>query len=128
MQDSSYLLKKALVRVKSGEESFAPADESVTALRDFQSTVKALKCAQESGLIETANFRPPSKRRDIYGLVQQVIVTGGLTLKGEDYLARGPAKTPSQLRKWAVDNLTQLVIGVASGLVVVYIAAKWLGQ
>jgi hypothetical protein len=126
MQDSGDQIKSVLRRVKAGEQSFGPADDSMGSLREFQLTVKCLKAAGERGLIESVVARPPSKTRDMYGLVQLVLVSGGLTLKGEEFLLAPSASPAWKFRKWATDGLTQLIIAVAGGLVVIYLAAKWL--
>ena len=76
------LLKILLKRIQNGERSFAPENENE--IDEFQSTAKRLLFAHENGYIE--KMSQSKSYRVAGGLVNAVIISGGLTFKGERYL------------------------------------------
>lgn len=118
------LLGEVLTRVKNGECTFKPADDSLTALRDFQGIVQALHAASEKKLIASLTVPPASKGRDTYGLTKVALVSGGLTYHGEQYLASPPAQSTST-RAWVMTHLTQIVVGVVSTIIAAILVMLW---
>jgi hypothetical protein len=120
MNESTISMKALLQRVRDGEENFAPANETLEALEDFQFVVKALNTACSERLIESVLVEPHSKDRGTYGMAKAVVVSGGLTTKGVEYLS---AEQPSRVRSWLT---TQIVLAIA-GLILSVIIVGLLG-
>lgn len=106
-------MKAVLRRLKDGEETFTPINETLEALEDFQFVVKTFKQAHSEQLIESVTFQPHNISRGIDGMVNAVIVPGGLTIKGEEYLS---IEQPDPVVSWLT---TQTVIAIGSVIVTV---------
>lgn len=74
-----------LQRIKTGERSFAPENDSLEALEAFQTQVQLLREAENLELVDGLKISPPSKGRDTYGMSRHAIVIGGLSYRGEQY-------------------------------------------
>ena len=97
--------------MKDGEEIFTPANDTLEALEDFQSVVKALKMANSEELVGSVLCQPHSQERGEYGLVKAAIVSGGLTHKGKEYLS---TEQPARFASWLT---TQTVIAIGGVIV-----------
>ncbi|ODB33958.1 hypothetical protein BB427_20345 [Pseudoalteromonas sp. BMB] len=95
------LQKELLQRVHQGELSFSPKDESLESLHEFQSIATRLISAYEQNYIQELMH---SKSYIVAGgLVNAVIIQGGLTFEGEQFLQT--EKESSQQTKGAEDMI-----------------------
>ena len=104
-------MKALLQLVKDGEETFTPTNDTLEALEDFQFAVKRFKTAHSEQLIESITVQPHSQARGTDGMIKTVIVSGGLTAKGEEYLS---TEQPGRFRSWLTK---QIVIAIISTIV-----------
>jgi hypothetical protein len=79
------LTKSILREIANGKNKFEPQDSSIQAIKEFQPIAKRLKSAHEKNLISKAFFQVTGTR-EIHGMYITVLVSGGLTLGGEEYL------------------------------------------
>ncbi len=79
-------MREILSRIHdNGEMSFQPKDDSPAAVKEFQAIAKRLVAAHEKGYLVNAHFRV-SNMRETAGYTLHVIVNGGLTFEGEQFL------------------------------------------
>ena len=69
----------------NGEMSFQPKDDSPAAVKEFQAIAKRIRAAHEKGYLVNANFLV-SNMEETAGYTLNVIVNGGLTFEGEQFL------------------------------------------
>lgn len=117
-------LKDILLQVQLGERKFAPAFPSPEAIAHFQPVARQLKTAFDSGLIENATFTL-SKRRDMYNSVVLVVLSGGLTHKGEGYLSSPSRSEPSAFRTWLVMHTSEMIFAIVGSIITAIILTTW---
>jgi hypothetical protein len=116
-------MQEALRMVQSGVGNFAPSSDSPNDLRAFQPLAKALFAAHQDGLLNSASFIV-SKKRDTHDMYVTVVTSGGLTYKGDQWLATA-SNQPSETRKWLIDSAAKIVIGVFIAILAAAIAWLW---
>jgi len=113
-----------LKRIKTGARRFAPENDSLEALKAFQTQVQLLREAEKLGLVDGLKIANPSKGRDTYGLSQYAIIRGGLSDRGEQYLAVPPRRA-SKMRAWVVDHLAQIAVGAIGAVIAAIVISRW---
>jgi hypothetical protein len=84
-------LEVVLEEIRAGKKSFQPATRADQDMRDFQPIAKMLVYAHREQLLESCVPHKESETgHDYYDLV---VVPGGLSYKGELYLAETPPKS-----------------------------------
>ena len=116
MNETVNSMKALLQRVKDGEEQFAPDKETLEALEDFQLVVESLKMACSEQLIKSISVQPHSNDRGTHGMVKAVVVSGGLTIKGVEYLS---ADQPSRFRSWFTTQIVLAIAGTVLGVIII---------
>ena len=116
MNESVISMKALLQRVKDGEAQFAPEKETLEALEDFQFVVKTLRMACSEQLIESISVQPHSNDRGTHGMVKTVVVSGGLTIKGVEYLS---ADQPSRFRSWFTTQIVLAIVGTVLSVIII---------
>ena len=101
------LMREILLKVQSGVSKFEPEGDSVEELGKFQLLAKRLYAAHQDGLIHEAKFIV-SRMRNTHGWFKAAFVSGGLTYKGEQWLSASRKQSPL-IRKWLIDNATQII-------------------
>jgi len=81
-------LESILRKVQSGERYFSPASNSDDEIQEFQRIAKILRHADTEGLISRCNFYVSQETGD--DLCYDAHASGGLTYKGEQFLATPP--------------------------------------
>ena len=79
------LTKSLLREIANGKTKFEPEDDSPKKIKEFQHLAIRLKSAYEKKLMREAHFQV-SRLRDIHGMYITVLISGGLTFEGEQYL------------------------------------------
>lgn len=77
--------RSLLREISDGKNSFEPTSNSPNDIREFQATAKRIKSAYERNLINKAFFQI-SRARESHGMFVTVLISGGLTFEGEQYL------------------------------------------
>lgn len=77
-------LNEVLKEIQKGRTKFDPMSQSEADMRDFQSLAKALIHAHHEGLLE--DFLPHKNTETSHNWYDLIIVKGGLSYKGEQYL------------------------------------------
>lgn len=114
-------LVKILRRIKQGEMSFEPANQTQHALDEFQIIGKAIAHADKEGLLEKCLISKNSTGKDLF--YDSAHVIGGLTFKGEEFLKR-----KTTVNGWLNHNLSSIItwlFGIFAGLILAMLA-KWL--
>ncbi|MCG7569292.1 hypothetical protein MHM89_05055 [Pseudoalteromonas sp. CNC9-20] len=116
------LLKELLQRVREGQSSFSPKDESLESLQEFQPIATRLISAYEQNYIQ--ELKHSKSYRVAGGLVNAVIISGGLTFEGEQFLQT--EKGSSQQTKGSEDiiDLKPNFFGIGINLNAIY--KKWI--
>ena len=86
--------------------------------------IQVLIEAERQELIAGLKVGPASKGRNTYGLVSVALVNGGLTYRGEEYLAAPPQKV-SEVRAWIMAHLAQIVVSVIGSVVTAIIIKQY---
>ncbi len=79
------LTKTILREIADGKNKFEPSGNSNQEIREFQPIAKRLKSAHEKKLIREAYFQITNTREN-HGMFITILISGGLTLEGEQYL------------------------------------------
>ncbi len=119
MSQSSNSMKALLQLVKDGEVTFTPANDTLEALEDFQFVVQRFKTAHSEQLIESVAIQPHNVARGTDGLIKTVVVSDGLTAKGEEYLS---TEQPDRFRSWLTNQIVIAVISTVVGIILIGIA------
>lgn len=83
-------MREIIRRIHDNREmNFQPKDDSSEAVKEFQAIAKRLRAAHEKGYLVNAHFRF-SNMRETGGYILHVIVNGGLTFEGEQFLYSPP--------------------------------------
>lgn len=91
------LLKELLKEISEGKKLFKPEDTSETSMEAFQPIAKALVYANKCGYLDKCNIHRES--RTSHGWYDLILVQGGLSYLGKEYLATGASSTaPQELR------------------------------
>jgi hypothetical protein len=77
-------LKVILNNIENGQYIYQPEQDDFESLKSFQDTAKRLMFAKEEGYI--FDLKHQVDHRNPGGLVRNLLVKGGLTLKGEQFL------------------------------------------
>lgn len=112
-------MKALLQLVKDGEETFVPTNDTLEALEDFQFAVKRFKAAHSEQLIKSISVQPHSETRGTDGMIKAVIVSGGLTAKGEEYLS---TEQPGRFRSWVTNQIVIAIISTIIGIILIGLA------
>ena len=79
-------LREILQEIKKGTTAFEPASSADSDMEDFQAIAKTLIFADDEGLLEKCI--PHKESMTSHGWYDLVLVNGGLSYKGEKFLAQ----------------------------------------
>lgn len=79
------LTKSILKEISTGKSEFKPDDNSEEPIKEFQKIAKRIKFAYDQNLIKDARFQK-SHQRNTHGMYIMVLISGGLTFEGEQYI------------------------------------------
>lgn len=94
-------LREILQEIKKGTAAFEPASSADSDMEDFQAIAKTLVFADNEGLLEEC--KPHKESMTSHHWYDLVLVNGGLSKKGEKYLAQVNESANEQ-----VDEIIQL--------------------
>lgn len=79
------LTKSILKEISTGKNKFKPDDNSEESIKKFQKIANRIKFAFDKNLIKDARF-PVSYEGGTHGMYIMVLISGGLTFEGEQYI------------------------------------------
>lgn len=110
------ILRSILEEVKTGRTRFEPASAKDSDMWDFQPIAKVLIFAHNEGLLEScAPHKESRTANDWYDLA---LVRGGLTYKGEMFLAKPKDDTAKKIE--AIIQLKPTIYGVGIDLMAIW--------
>lgn len=77
---------KILERIHNGERNFSPDNNDVQGISDFQAIAKCIISAHNRGYLKDIKHWKSYHKND-YGSILHIIVIGGLTFEGEQFLS-----------------------------------------
>ena len=86
-------IRQLLTEIKEGKSSFRPDGDSKDHMTDFQSVAKMLIYAEQEGWLNSIKVHKESMTANNW--YDLIIVQGGLSYKGEQYLTNPPAANGS---------------------------------
>ena len=116
MSQSNNSMKALLQLVKDGEVTFTPANDTLEALEDFQFVVRRFKKADSERLIESITIQPHNVARGYDGMIKAVVISGGLTTKGEEYLS---TEQPGLFRSWLTNQIVIAILSTLLGIILI---------
>lgn len=79
-------IRKILEYIHHGEMNFRPSNDSPEAIKEFQAIAKRIVAAYEKGYLIDVKYRR-SHKKGTYGCILELVVIGGLTFEGEQFLS-----------------------------------------
>lgn len=115
------LLKELLQQIHDGELSFSSENESLESLREFQPIVIRLKSAHEKQYV--SKLKHSKSYRVAGGLVSAVLIRGGLTFEGEQFLLGNDLVKSSTQNTEDIVDIKPNIFGVGINFNAIY--KKW---
>lgn len=118
-------MKEILRRIHDGETCFKPVSTKTEDVKAFQAIAKRIVSAKDRGFLVKANFQR-SYMAGTYSDILNIVVSGGLTFEGEQFLLNEPEAREKELKKQDLFEVKVGAFGVKLNAIEAF--RRWKGR